>query len=392
MKNLLKTIIILILPLILCFGFFAPQQTFAQENLFDTLDDIKTGVSQKQDRVGADGKKETVEVKVVDFSTAKPWGNLPDKVTKVFSSTYKSLDELATAAKYSRAKRNISDLEKYLKDEYSDSLTSSEIQLIINEIKYKGESQIQSTILSVAKVMRNLIGGLAIIFIVISGIMMIVAGGDETKITEQKQSITYATVGLVAILLIERLIDLIYGTPGSVATLATSGKGVSEELYGVIAYAKAVIGSVAILMIMISGFKTITAQGEEDQITKQRKSVLYVIIGIVVIIVNKVFVDNLYIKPIADKLKASDPNAVEVITVSNVQAVINQIGTIIQFALGFVGIIAFAALIYGAGLLVANMGEDEAKEKAKKIIKNAIIGIVITLSAYALIATVITFK
>ena len=334
-------------------------------------------------------------MKVVDFSASKPWGNLPAKVTKVFSSEYKSLDELAKAAKFSRAKRNISDLEKYLKKEYSDSLTASEITLIINEIKYKGESQIHSTILSVAKVMRNLIGGLAIIFIIISGIMLITAGGDETKITEQRNSITYATVGLVVILLVERIINLIYGTPGSAATLSTSGKGVSEEIYGIIAFIKAVIGAAAILMIMISGFKTITAQGEEDAITKQRKSVLWVVIGIVVIIVNKVFVENLYIKPIDAAKKASETGGKEVaeaLTTSNIQAVINQIGTITQFALGFVGIIAFAALIYGAGLLVTNLGEDEAKEKAKKIVRNAIIGIIVTLSAYALIATVIKFQ
>ena len=53
------------------------------------------------------------------------------------------------------------------------------------------------------------------------------------------------------------------------------------------------------------------------------------------------------------------------------------------------GLIAFAALIYGAAMMVMNMGEDEAVTQAKNIIKNALIGIVIILSAFAIVSTVI---
>lgn len=377
------------LTMLVIFLFSFMTFAFAAENLFDTLDDIKTGVETSQSRVDKGGKTTTVNVSVVDFSQKNLWGNLSSDLVKMLSVNYKSLDEIAKAAKYSQGKGNVTDLVTFLKEMDLDksgnkyTLTTDEINTITNEIRFKGESQIQAVVLSVAKVIRNIIGGIAIIIIVISGIIMITSDGEESKITEQRRSITYAVIGLVAILLIERMVVLIYGVPGVERGLSTSGTGISDEIYGIIAFAKAVIGAVAILMIMVSGFKTITAVGEEDKITKSRKSILWVIVGIILIIVNKVIVENLYIKPVANK---------DIIAQSNVQAIINQIGTITQFALGFVGLIAFGALIYGGASLVANFGADEMKEKAKKIILNAIIGIIVILSAYALIATVIKFQ
>ena len=69
-----------------------------------------------------------------------------------------------------------------------------------------------------------------------------------------------------------------------------------------------------------------------------------------------------------------------------------MVGRVITFLLGFVGIIAFGMLIYGAATMVINYGDEEMVENAKKIIKNAIIGIIIVISAFALVATLIGFR
>jgi branched-subunit amino acid transport protein len=82
---------------------------------------------------------------------------------------------------------------------------------------------------------------------------------------------------------------------------------------------------------------------------------------------------------------------VAAITQDNITKLINLFGTILQYLLGFVGIVAFAALIYGGASLVANFGNDEMIQNAKKIITNAIAGIIVALSAYALVTTVIKF-
>ncbi len=364
--------------------------TALAENLFDTLDDIKSGVEKDQNRVEKGGKSSSTTVTVVDFSKNK-WGNLSKDLSDMLDAVtdVDSLDDIAKEAKYLQSQGNVKALTDYLKDlqlvdknKNSYTLKTDEINLIINAIRFKGESQLLSVVLSVVKVIRNIIGAIAIAIIVFAGIQMMTSSGEESKLTEQKNTIMYVIVGLVAILLIERMIVLIYGTPGVERGFGTTGKGISEEMYGLISYVKAIVGVIAIVMIMVSGVKTIAAQGEEEKLTNQRKSIIWVVLGLVIIIINKVVVDNLYTKPIANK---------DVITKTNVQSIVNLLGTVTQFVLGFVGLIALAAFIYGATTMIANYGNDEMRDKGVKIIKNALIGIIVILSAFAIVSTVIKF-
>lgn len=60
------------------------------------------------------------------------------------------------------------------------------------------------------------------------------------------------------------------------------------------------------------------------------------------------------------------------------------ISNIILVIISFVGVVFLALLIYGGFTWMTAQGNQEAVAKASKIIKSAIIGLVITLSAYAI--------
>lgn len=60
------------------------------------------------------------------------------------------------------------------------------------------------------------------------------------------------------------------------------------------------------------------------------------------------------------------------------------IGNTIGLALGLVGIIFLILMVYGGFLWMTARGESEPVEKAQKIIKAAVIGIIIVMSAYAI--------
>ena len=364
----------LILLLIIFFGFAVPQ-TLAQGSFFEEpLETIKEKLEE-----GENG------ITVIEYSEEK-WGTLPPEIIEILESEgYTSLNDIIEDEDigYDQEVGNVEVLVEYLDDL---GLSEDDRNLVINEIRFRGESQIQSIILAIAKVFRNLLGSFAVIWIIISGVQMVIAGGDESKVTEQKRSITYAVIGLAVVLLLERMIVLIYGVPGIEQRGFTERpEALSQEFLGLVSFIKAVIGAAAVLMIIISGFRTIAAAGDEEKLTKQKKSIIWIIVGIVIILVNQFIIENLYIEPVKKQIAETG----EVITQTNVESVIQFIGTIIQFFLGFVGLIAFAALIYGAGTMIANYGNDELVQKAKKIIKNAIIGIIIIISAFAIVSTVI---
>jgi hypothetical protein len=60
------------------------------------------------------------------------------------------------------------------------------------------------------------------------------------------------------------------------------------------------------------------------------------------------------------------------------------IGRIIQIALSFLGIIVLGLIIYAGFIWMTSNGDEEKISQAKKILTNAVIGLVIVLSAWAL--------
>lgn len=60
------------------------------------------------------------------------------------------------------------------------------------------------------------------------------------------------------------------------------------------------------------------------------------------------------------------------------------IANIIETALGLLGVIFILLIVYGGILWMTSGGEEQKIEKAQKIIKNAIIGLIITIAAYAI--------
>lgn len=59
-------------------------------------------------------------------------------------------------------------------------------------------------------------------------------------------------------------------------------------------------------------------------------------------------------------------------------------GTVINTALSLVGLIFLILMVYGGYLWMTARGEESQIEKAQNIIRSAIIGIVIVMSAYAI--------
>lgn len=62
----------------------------------------------------------------------------------------------------------------------------------------------------------------------------------------------------------------------------------------------------------------------------------------------------------------------------------SYLGSIIQYALSFLGVIFIVLLIYGGFIWMTAQGDAEEVTKAKDIIYNALIGLVIVLAAFVI--------
>ena len=68
---------------------------------------------------------------------------------------------------------------------------------------------VTSTIENIIQWLTTVGGGVAVIFIIFAGFLMVTANGDTTKIDTGKKIITYAALGLIVILLARALATII---------------------------------------------------------------------------------------------------------------------------------------------------------------------------------------
>ncbi len=66
------------------------------------------------------------------------------------------------------------------------------------------------------------------------------------------------------------------------------------------------------------------------------------------------------------------------------------IGQIINVALGFLGVVLLVYLLYGGFLWMTSGGSEDGVKKAQTMIKNAVIGLVIIVAAFAISNFVLT--
>ncbi len=318
------------------------------------------------------------------------WAGLPDRIVGFLElEGYENLNQLAE--KNGLLSPKAQDREAglaTLKEELAsiEGLSSSDVEVVINStilLGSQGEAQINQIGLVVTRGIQNIAAGIAILWIVIAGVRMIFAEGDEATTTEQKTSILYGVIGLVVILLIGRIVEVLYGPAGVNRTTLVADVGFSNEVYGIVAFLKALVGTVAIFFIVLSAVRMLFAQGDEAEITKERTSILWVGAGIILIAINEIVIKNIFVLPASQS---------DQITSSNIAQIINTFANVMKFLLGFVGVITLGILVYGAGMMIMNYGDDEAVTNAKKIIRNAIIGILIILSAYVIVASLVTFN
>ncbi len=78
--------------------------------------------------------------------------------------------------------------------------------------------------------------------------------------------------------------------PGLPCNSDTSSAGVKTLISKVIVFVLDFLGLIAVLFIIIAGIRLIVSQGEEEQKEKAKKTILYVIIGLIIILFARVIV------------------------------------------------------------------------------------------------------
>jgi hypothetical protein len=251
-------------------------------------------------------------------------------------------------------------------------------------VNIQADTGVRGLIAIIKRVLRYVeyvLGGIGVVYGIIAGYRLLVGGGKiEEVATQEKTTIQWLILGFVVIALSDVAVNQIFfrdqGTfLQSEAQAKEAARFGAEQIKAVVNYFVAFIGSIAILAIVNSGIRIIISPGNAETVTNQRRVILWASLGLILI--------NL-----ADRLVFVFYNEGGTQGI-NVQAGLVEIAGLANYLLGFLGIIAAASLIYAGILTIANFGNPEAVSKAKNVVRDVALGIIIAFSAYTIISAIV---
>ncbi|MBN2306576.1 hypothetical protein JXD20_01185 [Candidatus Peregrinibacteria bacterium] len=225
------------------------------------------------------------------------------------------------------------------------------------------------------RIIRNVVGGVALIMGVLYGFRLVIARGQEDVITKQKNNFLYALLGFMMLIIAENVASIFNPERATTAQLIDFDAA-RDQLRDITDYIKWLLGSVAVLMMVISSIRMITARGEEEAITKQKRNITWSFLGLLTIMLASNIVNSIYVlnEPAETRAAAAETG-------------IGEFAGVIRLILVFVGPLAIIFTIYAGYIYLTALDNEDRATKGKRMIVEGVVAIVIIYGAYALVNT-----
>lgn len=246
-----------------------------------------------------------------------------------------------------------------------------------------GINKLEALILTIVDIVKYAIYGLAIFFAFFQGFKLVTAGKDVDTFTEEAQkNLKYSLMAMIIVFLADTLIRKVFFPDGGAifenqgANIALYGKEGIKQIRGLYTTASYVAGTLAILVIVVSGIGYSLSAGNEDTMKKNQSRALWAMAGLLVISIAEFVVKDVLFPDLGA-------------TVPNISKGLLLVKKFTNFMSGFISTISFVLLIYAGYLYVSGATNEDNIAKAKKAIVAAVIGIILSLGAFALVSTFI---
>lgn len=238
-----------------------------------------------------------------------------------------------------------------------------------------GEELAENFVLNLVRIVRNVVGGVALVMGVLYGFRLVISRGQEDVITKQKNNFLFALLGFM-ILIISENIARIFNPETATTAQIVDFDAARDQLRGIADYMKWMLGSISVLMMTISSVRLVTAQGEDEEITTQKRNVLWSFMGLLTVLLASNIINAIYVLNAPDEVQAAGAGVA-----------VGEFTSIIRLILVFLGPMAIVFTIYAGYMWLTALDNEERATKAKRMIVEGVVAIVIIYGAYAMVNT-----
>lgn len=221
------------------------------------------------------------------------------------------------------------------------------------------------------------IGILSIGFIIWGGFQYLTSGGDSTKATNGRKTITNAIIGVV-VAIVGRTIITSVSTALKSGFISSTGSGSTKlpnwtvNIGTILNQVYIIAGILAVIMIIWAGLQYILSNGDSGKTATARKNITYSLVGLVIIILAYAITNFL---------------TSNITHTGSLQGVAGDITTAAFFA---VGILAVIMIIVSGLRYVTSAGNAQRASSARNSLVYSLVGLVVAMVAYALVSFVVT--
>lgn len=230
---------------------------------------------------------------------------------------------------------------------------------------------------NIIEYLKKLVIPIAIVSLSYAGLYLLIVRNEEEVFQKRKNEVFGIFTGFMIILLSATLIDkMFFGMEGEVLNGGDNdiiAKNVLTEINGLISLLEMLVIPIALLVIIFSAFKLIFRSDEDEELSKMKSRIIYVLVGIAVVLTTGEIVQHF--------TGGGGPVGV----VPDAEPIIRIAVNWINYLLSFLGVVGVLVIVWAGAQMVIHFGDEERIENSKSIIKFTVVGLIIGFSAWTIV-------
>lgn len=254
-----------------------------------------------------------------------------------------------------------------------------------------GEFILKQLLFGIYENIKYVFSALAVLFLVYNGFRFVTADNDEETIKQQKAHLLWSFIGISLLAGAWEISQIFEYTDRTFLADSTELKKrlhlFDQEIKIILTFGRYVMGSIAVLYLVLSGAKLITSGDDEQTVTKAKKNFAASIAGLIIIMIADYLINQVLYKVNKTGTAISGQGVEPGI---NIGKGLELLGQMTNFVASFAGPVAIIMLVIAALLYVTSFGEESKMTAAKGIVTGTVIALVVIYGIYAVVATVIS--
>ena len=247
-----------------------------------------------------------------------------------------------------------------------------------------GAKNIPSALFFAIDFAKYVLGSIAVLMLIINSLHLLAAGKEsEEKTTKEKTFLKYALMGLVLVFVADEAVKLaFFGEEGEFLRNEEEaeefGQAGADIIKGIYTFVQVFLGSIAVFMMVYSGFQILIASGSEEAADAAKKRIFISGIGLVIVGLSETVVKDVIFKDQGTEIDVDRGREI-IVGLTN-------------FLSSIIGVVAVLAFVYAGFLYILNFGNEEMTNKAKKLMFGAVAGMILAAAAFAIVSTIIPLE